>query len=271
MPGLEFSDLHGEAHEGRQAAEVASDAPPDHEAAALQPCVHIVDTPGERSQGDLAERPSGHAAPEPYGQHDPHASNATPHLDEAKELAGTGERYHAGGGNIKHDAKVAGAAALGGVLLFAVMSSGGTSMSTQERDTTQIAAAAEYPAGSASTQTAEQDLNLESIRPPADHMDQGAVDKDIQAAEAEGAANMHGGSAGVTAREYAVEAFATDRESGVAVPRAAKDAMTAGTLTEQSGGDASGEYMKAADVALGAADQASAEGTIIKVPISEKK
>lgn len=273
MAGLEFSDMRGEAHEGSEAAEPAPTAPSDHQAAALEPCIRIVDAPGTRSAGDLAERPGSDAQAGGYGQHDEHAKSGTPHLDEAKELAGAGERYHAGGGgNLKHDGKVAAAAAASGMLLIAVMSgSGGPTMSAQETNTTQIAAAAEYPAGGASAQSAAQNLNIELIPPAADPKDNDAVAKDIQAAEAEGAANMHGGSAGVTPREYAVEAFATDKESGVTVPASAKDAMTAGTLTEQSGGDPGAEYMKAADGALGAADQASADGTTIKVPISEKK
>lgn len=271
MSGLEFSDMHREADEGGEVAEAVPVAPSDHEATTLVPPVHDVEVADSQSDDDLAERPRGDTRIEPYGQHDPHASQGTPHLDEAKELASSGERYHAFG-NMGHDAKVAGAAALGGVLLFAVISSsGGPSVSGQERDTTQVAAAAEYSGGTTDVQSAMQDLNIERIPSAADPKDDGAVDKDIQNAEAEGAANMHGGSTGVTAREYAIEAFASDKLSGVEVPDKAKEEMTAGTLTEQSGGDPDADYMKAADSALGAADEASADGKTIDVPITEKK
>lgn len=271
MPGPEYSDMRGDAPDDSAATDAAPILPSDNEATALVSPVRMVFITGERSDGDLAERPRGDSPDGPYGIPDPDASHGTPHLDEAKELVGTGERYNAFGGNFKHDARVAGAAAVSGAILFALMSSSGPSMSAQERDTTQIAAAAEYPAGSASTYSALQNLNIERIPPAADPKDQGAVDKDIQAAEAEGAANMHGGSSGVTAREFAIEAFATDKVSDVAVPGDAKEAMTAGTLTEQAGGDPAADYMKAADDALGAAEQASAGGSTIKVPIAEKK
>jgi len=271
MASLEFSDTRSDAHGDGAAAETFPAHPSDHEAAALvQPDQSAGEMPGERSGGDLAARPSSDAQAEPYGRHDPDASADTPHLDAAKELVGSGEKYHAFG-NLGHDAKVAGAAALAGGLLFAVISSsGGPSVSAQERDTTQIAAAAEHSTGDTSVQAAVQDLNIERIPPAADPKDEGAVAKDIQDAEAEGAANMHGGSSGVTPREYAVEALAADKLSGVAVPAEAKQAMTAGMLDEEAGTDAGPEFMEAADSALAAADNASNDGATIKVPLSEK-
>lgn len=271
MAGFEFADTRSDAHDEGAAAEITPAAPSDHEAAALVQPVHGAhEAPGAQSDGDLAMRPGGDAHVEPYGQHDPHVSKGTPHLDEAKELVGSGEKYHAFG-NLGRDAKVAGAAALAGGLLFAAISSGGgPSVSAQERDTTQIAATAEYPAGSTSASTAVQNLNIERIPPAADPKDEGAVAKDIQYAEGEGAANMHGGTSGITPREYAVEALATDKLSGVPVPAGAKEAMTAGTLDEESGADSGADYMRAADSALAAADSASDSGATIKVPLSEK-
>ncbi len=259
------------AQEAPDHDEITRTSPGDHEAAALEGPVAFVEEPmGDRSENDLAARPAGDH-PDEYGAYKPGADQGTPHLDSAKEVVRDGERYHAGLGDLslKHGATIVGVSALAGGLLFSSFG-GGSSVSAQERNTTQIAAAAEYPGGAPTPQAAVQALSIESITPAKDPRDENGVQKEIQAAEVEGAAGMHGGTSGVTSREYAVEALATDQLSGVAVPADASEAMTAGELADQSGGGSGADYMKAADSALTAADQASADGKTITVPIAEK-